>query len=138
MSKYLILNNNVIENIIVGQIPGTVAAPDYDVRVGYTFNDELQLFLNPTMTVEEFNSIKASHIEKLNEIQTWYTLFLTSSHFTGLTTERKAEIQAWTTEIFSTIPREIEKLTNNNSCVLNYVVPFVEILETRPNIEVEV
>ena len=68
MSKYLILNNNVIENIIVGQIPGTVAAPDYDVRVGYTFNDELQLFLNPTMTVEEFNSIRTAHILSLIHI----------------------------------------------------------------------
>lgn len=138
MSKYLILNNNVIENIIVGQIPGAVAAPNYDVFVGYVFNDELQIFLNPTMTVEEFNSIKASHIEQLNEIATWYTLFLTSSHFNGLSTERKTEIETWTTEIFSIIPSEIEKLNNNNSCVLNYAIPFTEILEARPNIEVEV
>ena len=138
MSKYLILNNNVIENIIVGQIPGAIAAPSYDVFVGYVFNDELQLFLNPTMTVEEFNSIRDNRIEQLNEIVSWYTLFLTSSHFNGLSTERKSEIETWTTEVFSIIPNEIEKLTNNNSCVLNYAIPFVEILETRPNIEVEV
>jgi hypothetical protein len=138
MSKYLILQDNVIENIIVGQINGSVAAPDYEVRVGYIFNDELQLFLSPTMTVEEFNSIRDSHIENLNEIGSWYTLFLTSSHFNGLSTERKTEIETWTTEIFSIIPNEIEKLTNNNSCVLSYSIPFVEILETRPNIEAEV
>jgi hypothetical protein len=106
--------------------------------VGYIFNDELQLFLSPTMTVEEFNSIRDSHIENLNEIGSWYTLFLTSSHFNGLSTERKTEIETWTTEIFSIIPNEIEKLTNNNSCVLSYSIPFVEILETRPNIEAEV
>jgi hypothetical protein len=138
MSKYLILNNNVIENIIVGQINGSVAAPNYEVFVGHVFNDELQLFLNPNTTVEEFNSIRDSHIENLNEIASWYTLFLTSSHFDGLTSERKTEIETWTNEILSIIPAEIEKLTNNNSCVLNYAIPFVEILETRPNIEVEV
>ena len=138
MSKYLILNDNVIENIIVGQINGSIAAPDYDVFIGYKLNDELQLFLNPTMTVEEFNSIRNSHIEKLNEIKTWYTSFLTSSHFNGLSSDRKVEIETWTTEIFSIIPSEIEKLTNNNSCVLSYKIPFLEILEARPNIEVEV
>lgn len=138
MSKYLILNDNVIENIIVGQINGSVAAPNYDVRVGYIFNDALQLFLNPTMTVEEFNSIRTAHIENLNEIATWYTLFLTSSHFNGLSTERKTEIETWATETLSIIPKEIEKLTNNNSCVLTYNVPFTEILTARPNIEVEV
>jgi hypothetical protein len=139
MTKYLILDDDkVVQNIIVGPIDGSIAAPDYDVRVGYTFNDVLQLFLDPSITVEEFNSIRDSHIENLNEIVTWYTLFLTSSHFNGLTSERKTEIQSWTNGIFSIIPKEIEKLTNNNSCVLTYSIPFVEILEARPNIEVEV
>jgi hypothetical protein len=139
MLKSLILNDNIIENIIVGSIPNSVPSPtEYEVFVGYKFNDELQLFLSPSMTVEEFNSTRNGHIEKLNEILSWYTLFLTSSHYNGLATERKTEIQIWTNEIFSIIPVEIEKLTNNNSCVLSYRIPFSEIFETRPNIEVEV
>jgi len=141
MLKSLILNNNIIENIIVGSIdsPNCVPSPaDYDVLVGYKFNDELQLFLSPSMTVEEFNSIRNSHIEKLNEIVTWYTSYLTSSHYGGLAAERKDEIKSWTDEKFSIIPIEIEKLNNKNSYVLSYVIPFSEILETRPNIDFEV
>jgi|APGre2960657373_1045057.scaffolds.fasta_scaffold22062_3 hypothetical protein len=141
MLKSLILNNNIIENIIVGSIdsPNCVPSPaDYDVLVGYKFNDELQLFLSPSMTVEEFNSIRNGHIEKLNEIVTWYTSYLTSSHYNGLAVERKDQIRTWADEIFSIVPTEIEKLNNNNSCVLSYIIPFTEILETRPNIEFEV
>ena len=113
-------------------------SPLYGLEVGYKFNDELQLFLSPSMTVEEFNSIRNGHIEKLNEIVTWYTSYLTSSHYNGLAVERKDQIRTWADEIFSIVPTEIEKLNNNNSCVLSYIIPFTEILETRPNIEFEV
>jgi hypothetical protein len=140
MSKYLILNdNNIVENIIVGSLPGNcVECPDYQVFIGYKFNEELQVYLDPNMTVETFNSIRNYHIEQLNEIATWYASYLTSSHFSGLTVERKSQIETWVNETSSIIAIEIEKLTNNNSCVLSYNIPFTEILETRPNIEFEV
>ena len=141
MLKSLILNNNVVENIVVGAVNDATCVPspiEYEVFVGYKFNDELQLFIPPSMTVEEFNSIRNDHIESLNEIMSWYTLYLTSSHFDGLSPEQKAKIETWTTEKFYIIPTEIEKLTNKNSCVLSYSIPFTEILETRPNIEFEV
>lgn len=138
MSKHLIVNDNVIENIIAGHIPGAVFAPEYEVRIGYKFNTELQIFLHPEMTIEEFNTTRNIHIEKLNEIATWYATFLESSHFAGLTAERKAEIQTWVSKISSIIPTEIEKLTNDNSYAINYSIPFIEILDQRPNIEFEV
>jgi hypothetical protein len=138
MLKSLIVNDGVVENIISGVIPGAIECPEYEVRIGYKFNTELQLYLRPEMTTEEFNATRNLHIEKLNEIATWYATFLESSHFAGLTTERKAEIQLWVSEKSSIIPTEIEKLTNDNSYAINYGIPFLEILDQRPNIEFEV
>jgi hypothetical protein len=138
MSKHLILNDGVVENIIAGHIPGAVISPEYEIRIGYKFNAELQLYLHPEITTEEFNATRTIHIDKLNEIATWYATFLESSHFAGLTNERKSEIQIWVAEKSAIIPIEIEKLTNDNSYAINYNIPFVEILDQRPNIEFEV
>ena len=117
-NKYLILNNeNVVVNISVGPTgSANERQSDEGVLIGWKLNDELNIFLPPDMTTENFNEIKTQLIAKCVELKSYYDVLVEHEAFNSLTTELKAEVNTW----LSNLNTMHTNILSNDALVLVY------------------
>ena len=136
--KYLIIENNIVKNIVIGTID--LANPswinvNYNVDIGWKYVEQYDVFMQPDWTNERWEEYVTTNTNTLNELKDYYeSLIAATHHMETFDEEKQNEIR----EYLSSVNDKISDIEQHVSNIYNCSDVFAEPLEVKPNLESEV
>ena len=136
--KFLIVEDNIIKNIAVGTldlVDPTWVKSTYDTDIGWKYVQQYDVFMKPDWTNSDWEEFVQTTTTTINELQTYYTRLVASTHHMESFDEEK---QDKIKEYLSSINTKISDINQHVSNVYGCLELFGEPLEVRPNLDSEV
>jgi hypothetical protein len=138
---YAEVKDGIVVNLLLGSTGNPLEADNlfltkYIVRKGWKQISE-EIFIPPTMTEEEWNTLSVSTKAAINSTKEYYDSLVTSAHYiNNIPAEKKEEIQRFIQEF----ARLHKKINEHDGWILNYLelqIYYKEPFRVRPNLEIE-
>ena len=139
---YLEVRDGVVVNRLLGSPNDPLVAENlflqkYPVCIGWNQINE-ELFLPPTMTEEQWNTLSVTTKQSINSTKEYYDNFVKSEHYKNNVPE---EVQTTIQKFILDFNIVYEKINEHDGWILAYldhIGDYSEPLRVRPNLEIEV